>query len=102
MGVPFVTLAGQTPAARMGVSIATNLGHPEWIAHTPDEYVEKAVMLAADPQKLNRIRLGLRQQLMDSPLMDSGKFSRSLEAAYRRVWREWCSSKAGVFRPSAA
>ena len=94
MGVPFVTLAGRTLASRMGVSIATNVGHPEWIAATPQEYVDKAVALARDPQELSRLRRCLRMQLAASALMDAERFTRSLEAAYREVWRSWCAGKA--------
>jgi predicted O-linked N-acetylglucosamine transferase (SPINDLY family) len=93
MGVPFVTLAGRTPSSRMGVSIATNLGHPEWIAHSRDEYVDKAATLASDTQHLNQMRLALRQALTDSPLMDTRTFARTLEAAYRGVWRDWCANQ---------
>jgi protein O-GlcNAc transferase len=93
MGVPFVTLAGRTPSSRMGVSIATNLGHPEWIAQSRDEYVDKAAALASDTQHLNQMRLALRQALTDSPLMDTQAFARTLEAAYRGVWRDWCANQ---------
>lgn len=93
MGVPFVTLAGGTLASRMGVSIATNVGHPEWIAHTPQEYVDKAVALARDPNELNRLRQRLRGELEASALMDADRFTRNLEAAYRNVWRRWCGGK---------
>ena len=30
--------------------ILTTLGHPEWIVTSEEEYVEKAVALASDPQ----------------------------------------------------
>jgi protein O-GlcNAc transferase len=93
MGVPFVTLAGTPLASRMGVSIATNVGHPEWIARTPDEYVAKACSLASELQGLNTLRLNLRQELEESPLMDARRFTGSLEAAYRDVWRRWCAQR---------
>jgi predicted O-linked N-acetylglucosamine transferase (SPINDLY family) len=96
MGVPFITLPGLTPASRMGVSIATNVGHPEWVACSRDDYVAKAAALAADPQRLNEIRLGLRGALSDSPLMDGAAFTRKLEAVYRQVWRDWCANRGSA------
>jgi predicted O-linked N-acetylglucosamine transferase (SPINDLY family) len=91
MGVPFVTLAGNALASRMGVSIATNVGHPEWIAATPEQYVEKAATLARDPAALEQLRQGLRGELESSVLMDATTFARRLEAAYRGAWRRWCA-----------
>jgi predicted O-linked N-acetylglucosamine transferase (SPINDLY family) len=41
MGVPVVTLEGDSPVGRAGVSILTNLGLPELIARDEDEYVAK-------------------------------------------------------------
>ena len=39
MGVPVVTLAGDAPSTRTGVSILSNVGLPELIASTTDEYI---------------------------------------------------------------
>jgi protein O-GlcNAc transferase len=92
MGVPVVTLAGTTLAGRMGVTIATNAGHPEWIAASPQAYVAQAVALTRDPQQLMQLRSGLRQELASSALLDAARFTRALERAYRDAWRRWCSA----------
>jgi predicted O-linked N-acetylglucosamine transferase (SPINDLY family) len=94
MGVPFITLAGRTPSSRMGVSIATNLGHPEWIATSPDDYVARAAALACDPLRIAALRQTLRERLQASPLADAETFVRKLEAAYRQAWRAWCAAPA--------
>ena len=39
MGVPVVTLAGKTAVGRGGLSILSNIGLPELVGHTEDEYV---------------------------------------------------------------
>jgi predicted O-linked N-acetylglucosamine transferase (SPINDLY family) len=49
MGVPVVTLVGQTAIGRGGVSILQNLGMPELIADTAAEYVRIVSELASDP-----------------------------------------------------
>ena len=54
MGVPFVTLAGEHFVSRMGVTILTNAGMPELIANNVDEYIELAVALALDKDRLRR------------------------------------------------
>jgi protein O-GlcNAc transferase len=92
MGVPVITLAGQTHVARVGVSLLTNVGTPELIAQTSEEYVRIAVALASDHQRLVELHATLRQKLQSSPIMDHAAFARNIEAAYRQMWRTWCAS----------
>jgi predicted O-linked N-acetylglucosamine transferase (SPINDLY family) len=92
MGVPAITLSGQSHVSRVGLSLLTNIGLPELIAATPDEYVDIAVDLAKDPHRLATLRSTLRDRMTKSPLMDAPKFARDVEAAYRHMWRNWCNS----------
>lgn len=92
MGVPVITLAGDGLASRMGVMLAATVGHPEWIATSSEEYVERAVALATDRAELGRLRAGLRNELARSALMDATGVTRKLEDAYREAWRRWCES----------
>jgi predicted O-linked N-acetylglucosamine transferase (SPINDLY family) len=90
MGVPVVTLVGQTVVGRAGLSQLTNLGLPELIAQTPQQYVQIATDLAGDLPRLAELRRTLRGRMEASPLMDAPRFARNVEAAYRQVWRNWC------------
>jgi predicted O-linked N-acetylglucosamine transferase (SPINDLY family) len=90
MGVPVVTLAGQTHASRVGVSLLSNVWHPEWIADSPEDYVRIAVELTGDLPRLAALRATLRARMEASPLMDAPAFARDIEAAYRTMWRTWC------------
>jgi protein O-GlcNAc transferase len=92
MGLPVITLRGQTPISRGGVSILTNAGLPELIADSPDQYIQIAANLANDLPKLSHLRSTLRDQLRASPLMDAPRFARDMEATYRRIWQDFCSS----------
>ena len=91
MGVPVVTLAGHHHAARVGVSLLTNAGLPEFVTETPDDYVRVAVALARDLPRLAHLRATMRARLERSPLMDAPRFARDIEAAYREMWRQWCA-----------
>ncbi|HEY4394441.1 MAG TPA: tetratricopeptide repeat protein [Polyangia bacterium] len=86
MGVPVVTLSGATALHRGGVSIAMNLGLPELVARTPDEFVAAAARLAGDLDRLGRLRANLRARLEGSPLGDAPRFARHLEAVFRAAW----------------
>jgi len=92
MGVPVVTLAGQTAVGRAGVSQLTNLGLPELIARAPEDYVRLAAQLAADRPRLVELRATLRERMRNSPLMDYARFARGIEDAYGTMWRTWCAS----------
>ena len=89
MGVPIITLYGTQPAGRTTSSILTVMGHPEWIARTHAEYVERAVALAGDIPTLTKVRKTLRQELLDSPVVKD--YVVAVEKAYRNMWLKWCA-----------
>ena len=95
MGVPYVTLAGRPSVGRLGSSVLEGAGHPEWIARTEAEYVEKAVALASDLPGLAALRAGLRAEMEAGALRDEAGFARKVEAAYREMFEKWASKPVG-------
>ena len=91
MGVPVISRVGDRVVGRAGYSQLMNLGLPELIAHSDDQFVQIATTLAADLPRLATLRQGLRARMQTSPLMDAAAFARNIEAAYRQMWREWCA-----------
>ncbi len=96
MGVPVITLVGQTVVGRAGVSQLTNLGLCELIARDADGYVDLAMKLSSDPPRLLALRAGMRQRIKASPLMDGERFARNVEAAYRLMWVRWCTQRGAT------
>jgi predicted O-linked N-acetylglucosamine transferase (SPINDLY family) len=90
MGVPVVTLAGKNHVSRVGLSLVSHLGFPEWGVETVDAYVAKCRELAADLPGLARLRLGLREQMRRSPICDAPRFIVHVETAFRQMWQQWC------------
>lgn len=86
MGVPVLTLAGESHVSRVGVSLLSSTGHEDWIAHSRDELIAKAQSLAGDVTALTTLRQGLREQLRTTPLIDAHGFTANLEIAYRKMW----------------
>ncbi len=94
MGVPVITLSGQTAVGRGGRSILCNLGLSELVASTPEQYVRLAAELAGNLEQLRHLRGALRARMLGSRLMNAAKFARDVETAYRVMWRTWCGSAA--------
>lgn len=94
MGVPVITLAGDSYVSRVGVSMLSMVDLEEWVAQDKDAYVALAAGLAADLDRLEAVRSGLRRRVLDSPLGDQAGFARRLESAFRAMWRQWCASRA--------
>jgi predicted O-linked N-acetylglucosamine transferase (SPINDLY family) len=92
MGVPTVSLAGDTTVSRGGLSILSNIGLAELVAKSREEYVRLAVELTQDRGRLAQLRSGLPDRMKNSPLMDARRFARSIEAAFRQMWLHWCAS----------
>jgi len=85
---PVVTLAGNRHASRVGVSLLTAAGHPEWIASDEADYVKTAVSLASDPARLGETSRELRTALRQSPLFDYRAQAALFGAALRACWTE--------------
>jgi len=91
MGVPVLTAPGERPSSRSAASILATAGMGDWIAEGPDDYVRRAARFAGDCPMLADLRKTLRARLQASPLMDEAGFTKGLEDAYRRMWRQYCS-----------
>ncbi|MDO9111855.1 MAG: FkbM family methyltransferase, partial [Desulfatirhabdiaceae bacterium] len=92
MGVPVVTLAGNTHVSRVGASILGHLGLNEWIVSSIGDFSKKSAALASDIGNLKTLRRTLRGTLQMSSLMNEKGFVLKLEAAYRRMWLNRCAN----------
>ena len=87
MGVPAISLAGESFAARHGASHLGVLGLDDWVAASEEAYVARAVTHASDLGGLSRLRAELRSRLRSSALCDARGFARAFERALRQVSR---------------
>ncbi len=91
MGVPVLTVPGVRPSSRSAASVLTTIGLTDWIASTPEDYVQRAVQFAGERTLIAELRRSLRSRMRASPLMDEARFARNMEDVYRRMWRSWCA-----------
>jgi predicted O-linked N-acetylglucosamine transferase (SPINDLY family) len=90
MGVPTLTVAGPTPAARQGAAILGQLGLDEFIAADTADLVAKGRYWAAHLEELAAVRAGLRGRWQQSPARQPELIAAALERALRHMWARWC------------
>lgn len=93
MGVPVVTLPGDTFAGRHAATHLTHAGMPEFIARDEQDYIDIAVKWASDLDALAKLRAGMRKHVAKTPLVDGPRFAKNLEIALRHMWNDWCERK---------
>jgi protein O-GlcNAc transferase len=93
MGVPVVTWPGRIISSRLAAASLTALGLTDFIAPDVEAYTALAVAKAKDLEALAALRSDLRPRLAKSTVGDPVKYARTVEAAYREMWRRWCASR---------
>ena len=82
-GLPVLTCPGRTFASRMAGSLLNAVGLNELIAADWLAYENKAVQLALQPEELANYRQRLASSAKSSPLFDTRRFVRNLEATLK-------------------
>lgn len=93
-GRPVITLLGDRHASRVGASLLTAAGHPEWIASDWAGYVRCAATLAADSAGRAGLARTLRVTFARSPLADYAGQADRFGGALREAWSSWCAQHA--------
>jgi len=86
MGVPVVTLFGNTHRSRVGYSILKTLGLENLAAENPEQYVERIVQLVNNIDTLKHYRVSLRETMKTSMLTQGEKFTKNFEVLLKEVW----------------
>lgn len=75
MGVPTLTLSGETHASRVGASILTHTNLTDLIANNPDDYVRRAIALVNDIAYRQKFRATIREHLLTTTVFDAKHFT---------------------------
>ncbi len=89
MGVPVLTLIGERHNSRFGYSLLHNMGLDELCASSEEEYIQKAIDLANDWDKIRDYHLTLRRRMRQSPIMNDTIYMAEVETAYEKIWNAW-------------
>jgi protein O-GlcNAc transferase len=94
MGVPVISLEGHNFVSRMGSSFLQALGHKEWVAHDPTEYLAIATTMAEDIKNLRKSRSSIRNKMQRSSLSNLKEYNHNFEHVLRRIWKSYCNNDA--------
>ncbi len=93
MGLPVITLVGDTFLSRASYSVLSAAGLGEFAQPTQDDYVACCVELSRNLSRLATWRATLRDRLRESPLLDGAQLAHHVESALRGIWRRWCAGE---------
>ncbi|MGL4420597.1 MAG: tetratricopeptide repeat protein, partial [Gemmataceae bacterium] len=93
MGVPVLTVAGNSYVSRQGAMINTQVGLSEFVADDPATLIELAKTWSMNREWLADIRAGLRGQVASSPIANAPRYVQQLENKLRHLWRDRLQKK---------
>ena len=94
MGIPVITLVGERHNGRFGYSLLHNMELDELCAFSEEEYIDKAVELANDYDRITEYHLTIRRRMSQSPVMNDSIYMSELEASYEKVYNAWINGEA--------
>lgn len=93
MGVPVISMRGESPASRVGSSLLSQLGRSDWIAEDPDSYVERVSELIGNEQERKLFRVTSRAQMYQSGLTNTRVFASNWSHVVRELWAKRVNSE---------
>jgi predicted O-linked N-acetylglucosamine transferase (SPINDLY family) len=88
-GLPVLTRMGESFAARVAASLLNDIGLPELVTSTQEQYEATAIELASNPARLAEIKERLHRNRLEMPLFDTEGFTRHLENAYTQIYERY-------------
>lgn len=99
MGVPTLTAPWRQIPSRVTTSVMRELGLDCFVAHSPTDYIARAVAANEQHAALAEMRGWLRDLMTASAFGSHALYTRHVERAYRQMWRRWVSDHADDMPP---
>jgi predicted O-linked N-acetylglucosamine transferase (SPINDLY family) len=91
MGVPVISLQGETYASRLSSNVLSRLGLEEYIAKDALSFASIARRLGEDKTLRNELSTQMRSRIETSSLTNNVQFSREFGEAIQIIWEKLCS-----------
>jgi len=89
MGLPILTLNGNSFNSREASNIISAVNMPEMIVESQVEYESLAVELATNPKKFRFMKEKLVDNLPNAPLYNTRLFAKNIESAYKTMFERY-------------
>ncbi len=93
MGVPTLTIAGDTLPSRAGTTWMSHVELQDFLAADKADFVAKGVALSSDIAALAQLRTGLRERCMASAAFRPDVVAAGVSRALRIMWQRWCDGQ---------
>lgn len=94
MGVPTITLLGQSHAGRVSASLNAAVGITQHTAEDTAAYIHHAIAACAQGPRSASDRQSLRDRLAGSPLCDERAYASRVADAFTTLWETWCENQS--------
>jgi predicted O-linked N-acetylglucosamine transferase (SPINDLY family) len=94
MGLPTLSLAGETPSSRLSATLMHHLDLDSFVASSIDEFLAQGMYWSTHTTELAEIREGMRRRFRSSPIGNAHVFSKNLSDLLRNMWKTWCDGTA--------
>ncbi|MGY2715984.1 O-linked N-acetylglucosamine transferase family protein [Thermostichus sp. MS-CIW-15] len=82
MGVPVLTLVGRHYYGRMSYSLLRNIGLDDCITWSVEEFIERGIQLANNPERLAKAKQTIRESYSKSIIWDPKRLAMAIEKTY--------------------
>jgi len=89
MGVPVLTVAGQSMVSRQAAAVLAAARQSQWICCSTEDLVTRCQELLRDPETLATLRQNLRPAVASSQLLDHAHLAQALSQSFRHWWHRW-------------
>lgn len=93
MGVPTLTMIGETVASRQGAAVMGQLELDDFIVDSPTLFVDKALYWANHPSRLAALRKNIRSSVLNCAIRSPQSIVSSVEIAFKQAWKTWCAGQ---------
>ena len=90
--LPVVVFEGNNSNSRPSSRILKQVGLDELIGQEQEDYIEIAVNLAHDKERVINYRANIKNMFQNSPICDYKGFTASIEETYQEMWKAYCAS----------
>ena len=93
VGLPVLTISGNSFVSRVATSLLNTMNLKELISNNFKEYEIIANKIVSDSDFLDKIKFKIKKNVLDSPLYDAELFTKNLEIAYEKVFKNYIDNK---------